>query len=78
MLQIERMIYEDGFGNGFEKGSVEKLIRQICKKLQKNKSLETIAEELEEDSSAIEKIVNAAKKCAPEYDYDKIYDMISN
>lgn len=80
MLQIERMIYEDGFGDGFGKGigkgALEKLIGQICKKLQKGKSAETIAEELEEDSAVIERIVRAAQKCAPDYDQDKIYQMI--
>lgn len=54
----------------------EKLIRQnivqkVCKKLQKGKSIEVIAEELEEDLSEIEKIV-ATQQEIGNYDVEQI------
>lgn len=55
-----------------EEGQQYKLIRQVCKKLAKQKEPELIAEELEEDIAEILPICEAAKEFAPEYDSDKI------
>lgn len=49
------------------------LVEQVCKKLKKEKSVKTIAEELEEDQEKIQSICEAAKDCAPDYEYDKVY-----
>lgn len=57
-----------------EEGQEKKLIEQVCKKLRKDKSPELIAEELEEEESVIKEICEKAKKYAPEYDIDKIYE----
>ena len=58
-------IYEDGKADGKEEGlkegKIEKLREQVSKKLQKGKSLETIAEELEE---SVETISRLAKELA--------------
>lgn len=43
-------------------GMKEYLVRAVCKKLQKNKSAAIIAEELEEELSEIEKVLEAQKK----------------
>ena len=48
----------------------------MCKKLVKNKSIEEIADDLEEDVSTIEKICNVASKFAPEYDVDSIMEVL--
>ena len=48
--------------------------RQVCKKLLKNKSIDVIAEELEEDSSVIESIYLIANQFTPNYDIEKIFD----
>ena len=48
-------------------------ISLICKKLSKGKSLEIIAEELEEEISAIEPICKIAERFAPEFDIEQIY-----
>ena len=48
----------------------------MCKKLVKNKSIEEIADDLEEDVSTIEKICNVASKFAPEYDVDSIMEAL--
>ena len=42
----------------------------------KNKSIEEIADDLEEDVSTIEKICNVASKFAPEYDVDSIMEAL--
>ena len=53
--------YKDGRAAGKEEGLTEKLREQVSKKLQKGKSLETIAEELEE---SVETISRLAKELA--------------
>ena len=67
---------QDGILEGIERGSIQKLISQVCKKMVKGKSPETIAEELEEDKETIDRIYAVAGKYAPEYDVDKIYQEI--
>lgn len=68
---------QDGKIQGRERGELTKLISQICKKLIKGKSPETIAQELEEDLSVISPIIEAAQKYAPDYDEDLIYQDIT-
>ncbi len=63
---------EEGHKEGREEGGVWKLIQMTCKKLQRGKSVEEIAEELEETPEEIERICRAACAFAPEYDCDKI------
>lgn len=58
-----------------KEGETIKLIELICKKIQKNKSLEQISDDLEEDLENLRPIYDAAYQCAPEYDYDRIYDI---
>lgn len=58
---------------GREEGRVLNLITLICRKLSKNKLPETIAEELEEDLSFVEKVCEVAKQFAPEYNAEEIY-----
>ena len=59
---------------GIEKGEHLKLIQLVCKKLKKNKTPETIAEELEEPVRQIQRICCVAKEFEPEYDAVKIYE----
>ncbi len=59
---------------GVEEGELKKVIEQVCKKLRKNKTSEMIAEELEEEESVIKAICEKARRYAPEYDIDKIYE----
>jgi len=54
-----------------------KLIRQVCAKLSKKKSIETIADELEEDVSLIELIYTVASNFSPNYDIEKIFDELN-
>ncbi|WP_418462990.1 Rpn family recombination-promoting nuclease/putative transposase [Frisingicoccus sp.] len=66
----------EGIERGIKRGSAQKLISMVCKKMVKGKSPETIAEELEEDKETIDRIYTVAGKYAPEYDVDKIYQEI--
>ena len=59
-----------------EEGFEEKLISLVCRKLQKNKLPEVIAEELEEDLSHVEEICEIAKQFAPDYDTTQIYEQL--
>ena len=63
---------ETGLKQGIEQGRKFYLIQNICKKLRKNKDAQTIAIELEEDLSLIQKICDAAKEYSPEYDENEI------
>ena len=58
---IEKGI-EQGIEQGLEKGEVLKLIVQVCRKMQKGKTVEEIAEDLEEPKQTIEQIYKAALK----------------
>ena len=65
---------DEGRDAGRSEGGNTKLISQICRKLAKNKPVETIADELEEDDiEYIRHICEVAAKYAPEYDVEKIY-----
>ncbi len=63
---------ENGRMEGHMKGRNEKLIEQVCKKLRKDKTLEEIAEALEESEEEISRIIEMARKYAPEYDAEEI------
>ncbi len=64
--------YEDGFQDGFQDGELTKLVKQICCKIQKNKTAETIADELEEDLETVKGICDVVETFAPEYDIEEI------
>ncbi|MBQ7066705.1 MAG: hypothetical protein IJN92_07770 [Lachnospiraceae bacterium] len=72
--------FEDGLTQGLEQGLAQgqelNLISLICKKLKKDKSIEQIAEELEEEISVIEPICKVASDFAPEYDVHEIYQAL--
>ena len=67
---------ERGLVQGLTQGQELKLISLICKKLKKDKSIEQIAEELEEEISVIEPICKVASDFAPEYDVHEIYQAL--
>lgn len=58
-------------------GKTLQLIELICKKLQKNKTAEQIASELEIDETQVNRIIEAAKEIAPEYDPEAILDKLN-
>ncbi|WP_049945785.1 hypothetical protein [Butyrivibrio sp. LC3010] len=64
-----RNVRNDGYVEGVDKH----LIELICKKLIKGKTVETIADEVEEDITTVQTICDVAKEYAPDYDVDSIY-----
>lgn len=76
MQRWEEVVYarQDGMSEGEEK----LLIKLVCRKLKKNKSVQSIADELEEDLEKVRKICEAASGHAPEYDCDKIYNELQD
>ena len=72
MENAKREWYNDGKTEGKAEGMMYHLVSSIAKKVQKNKSLEEIADELEEPVETIQPIYDIVKKHAPEYDIDVI------
>lgn len=72
--EISMSIYSNALERGTEIGQISHLINQICKKLLREKSLETIAEELEEDVNVLRPFYEFALNFAPEYDSKKVID----
>jgi hypothetical protein len=70
IFEREEMLVEMGRHDGEE----YKLVRQVCRKLIKGKSIPEIAEDLEEDEKVIRDICLDAEEFAPEYDADKIME----
>ena len=70
---VKMNILEIGIQKGREEGEERKLLEQICKKLKKNKTLEIIAEELEEEEAVLRPIYEASLKAAPLYNVEEAY-----
>lgn len=60
-----------------QEGALKHTTEQICKKLKKGKSPEQIADELEEELSNIQYIIDVAKSFAPDYDFEKVFEALS-
>ena len=63
----------EGLELGLEQGKILNLIELTIKKILKNIPAEEAADMLEENVTLIERIYDAARMCAPDYDVDKIY-----
>ncbi len=62
---------------GKEIGERQKIISQVVKKLQKDKSVAEIADDLEEKKEeVIAPIYEAALSMKPDYDVEKIYELL--
>jgi len=61
-----------------EKGMTKKLISQVCRKMSKGKSVEEIADDLDENIDSIRDIYNIALEFKPEYDTEKIYAKLND
>jgi flagellar motor component MotA len=72
-VQEERRI---GKAEGIVEGEETKLIKLVCKKMAKGKSVEEIAEVLEEDVEHIREIYDTAVQFAPDYDVEKIFEAL--
>ena len=64
----------EGRQEGRQEGSVRRLIYQIAAKHRKDKTLEEIADDLEEEVEAIQEIYDIIVKCGMESSEDQIYE----
>ena len=71
-LAVDEMVNE-GREEGREEGEGRKLATLVCRKLRKGKSVEIIADELEEDIAEIQLICEVAEEAAPEYDEEQVF-----
>ena len=71
--RMKEIGYEDGVAAGKSEGKEIQLIEMICRKLQKSKTPEAIADELDEELDTVKPICEAAAEFAPDYDAEKIY-----
>ena len=69
---LEKKLKEEGRQEGRQEGEWLALLRMVCRKLAKGKSVDMIADELEEDEETIKEICEVAKKYAPDYDAEAI------
>ena len=61
-----------------KKGSIIRLTKQVCAKMQKFSSAEEIANNLvEQDVLLIQRIMDAATDFAPDYNIDSIYNALN-
>ena len=58
--------------DGYEEGALKEIIAAVCKKMVKGKSVEQIADELEQEPGRISRIYHIAGKYAPAYDQEAI------
>ena len=76
MPEMSQVIFNRGVVIGEEKGiklgETKSIIKKVCQKLRKSKSISQIAEDLEEDEKNVKAICEKAAKFAPEYDEEKV------
>ena len=72
----EEVATEEGKEIGKEIGERQKIILLVVKKLQKDKSVAEIADDLEEKEEVIAPIYEAALSMKPDYDVEKIYELL--
>ena len=68
---------QKGRQEGESVGEIKTIIRMVCKKIKHQKTPEQIADDLEEDYEYINNIYQIAQSCAPEYDCNKIYQLLT-
>lgn len=66
--------WEEGWEEGREEGGYLKIIEKAVSKMKKGRSVEEIADALEEEPELIQRIVDAAETC--EYNSVRILEML--
>ena len=74
MCEAIQGIHEDGI----ELGKIEGKIVIVCRKVKKGKSVELIADELEDTVENISPIYEAVVKCGPDKDAEEIYEYMQS
>ena len=81
VLDYNQMMYESeqrGLERGLERGELYPLIRMVKRKMEKDKTAEQIAAELDEELTLVEKICDAVNAGHPDDGCEKIYDLLCN
>ena len=68
---------EQGRTEGRTEGEIIKVINLVCRKIAKKKTVEEIADDLEEEIAVIQKIYDIVLECGPECDMDVILKKVS-
>lgn len=76
MCEVADALITKGIEQGIPQGETRKLVSLVCRKLKKGKEETVIAKELEEEPDLIEHICEIAETFAPEYDIDKICNVL--
>ena len=66
----------EGRALGRAEGATKNVITLIIKKIKKNKSVDTIADELEQDVDYVRSICDIAEKFAPDYNCEEIFNAV--
>ena len=77
MCNVSDYWEEAALEEGREIGENQKLISMVIKKIKKNKSVDEIADDLEEKVDTILPIYKTALSMKPDYDVDKIYSALN-
>ena len=81
IMEREEMLINEGISQGISQGisrgksigEMQKLIQLVCRKVQKGKNVDSIAEELEEAVENVEQICAAINQCGSDKDIELIY-----
>lgn len=68
--------WEDGWEEGWESGKLETLLNIVRKKMEKGKSIEVIAEELETEKDKIERIYEVIKSATPDSTQEELLKIL--
>ena len=72
----EEVALQTGRKEGREEGRKKEQVSLIVKKIKKNKTVAEIADDLEEKEEVIAPIYEAALSMKPDYDVEKIYELL--
>lgn len=68
-----RTFLDDAWDEGLEQGLMERLIRQVYKKMLRGQNLAQIAMETEEEEETVREIYDVINRSLPEFDVKKVY-----
>ena len=67
---------EEGVKEGIKEGDMFRLVRQICRKLERGKDLATICDVVEEQETIVKPIYDIAIGYAPDYSPGKVMEQL--
>lgn len=70
---LKRIYHNQGLEEGLEEGRRQQMISVIMQQMNRGKSTSQIADFLDMDVAEVQRVYDAGKKYAPDYDLDAIY-----